>query len=100
MKRGSLFALGMFLSGTLAAALLFDARGRLAEAASKGTKGGRVEGRVLKSWFWPASGRFVHLKDHETTVIKKDGRFAFDRVPAQYELWVDFEGEAPVTVYP
>ena len=41
----------------------------------------------------------MHLKDHEPTVIKKDGGFAFDRVSARYELWVDFEGEAPVTVY-
>jgi hypothetical protein len=41
----------------------------------------------------------VHLKDHAPAVIKKDGGFAFDRVPAAYELWVDGEGEAPVTVY-
>ena len=99
MKRGSLFVLGMFVSGLLVAAPFLDVKGKRAEAASKGTKGGRVEGRVLKSWFWSANGRRVHLKDHEPAVIQRDGGFTFDRVPAQYELWVDFKGEAPVTVY-
>ena len=96
-KRALLFTLGMLAA--LAAAPFLDVKEKPAEAASKAAKAGRVQGRVLKSWLWSANGRRVHLKNHEPATIGRDGEFSFDHVPAQYELWVDHEGEAPVTVY-
>jgi len=59
---------------------------------------GRLRGRVMKSWDWPANGRVVHLKGHDPVTIK-DGRFTFARVPKTYDLWVGHEEEAQVTAY-
>ena len=76
-----------------------DGRGdHPSKRAATGKTLGRVEVRVMKAWYWPANGRRVHLKDHEPVVIE-DGRFAFDHVPATYELWVEGQPEAPLTVY-
>jgi hypothetical protein len=97
-KRSSVLAPGLLVLVALASAPAL-VKAKPAGRANKSSKSGPVKGRVLSSWYWSPSGRYVHLKDHDAVVIGKDGAFSFDGVPAPYEVWIGDFGNRQITVY-
>ncbi len=60
---------------------------------------GRVSGHVLRPDGSPTIGRVVHVDGRGAATIDNDGAFVLDRVPGTYDLWIDHDKEAALTVY-